>query len=55
VIATVHPSSLLRMPDEKNRHAEMERFIEDLKKVGRLLKRSARTQDARTDIQKLAS
>lgn len=55
VIATVHPSSLLRMPDEKSRHAEMERFVEDLKKVARLLKRSARTQDAGTDIQKLAS
>src|SRR3989441_11517070 len=32
VLATVHPSSLLRMPDEKDRHAEFERFVDDLRK-----------------------
>lgn len=36
-LATVHPSSLLRMPQEKDRHAEMARFVEDLKKVARLI------------------
>jgi DNA polymerase len=33
IIATVHPSSILRAPDEETRHAEMARFIEDLKIV----------------------
>src|SRR5436190_14392839 len=33
VMATVHPSSILRAPDDDTRHAEMARFIEDLKKA----------------------
>lgn len=33
VTATVHPSSILRAPDEQARHDEMARFIDDLKKV----------------------
>jgi len=33
VTATVHPSSILRAPDEETRHREMARFIEDLKTV----------------------
>jgi uracil-DNA glycosylase len=33
VMATVHPSSLLRAPDEETRHQETKRFIEDLKKI----------------------
>src|SRR6185437_8092650 len=33
VMATVHPSSILRAPDEETRHDEMERFIADLKKI----------------------
>ncbi len=37
VMATVHPSSILRAPDERTRHEEMERFIADLKKVTRLV------------------
>jgi DNA polymerase len=37
VIATVHPSSLLRIRDEEDRHAEMARFVKDLKKVADLL------------------
>src|ERR1700683_1882538 len=32
VMATVHPSSILRAPDEQTREEEMKRFIEDLKK-----------------------
>ena len=35
VIATVHPSSILRAPDDESRRAEMERFAADLKKVAR--------------------
>jgi DNA polymerase len=37
VMATVHPSSILRAPDEKARHEEMERFISDLKKIARVI------------------
>jgi DNA polymerase len=38
VIATVHPSSILRAPDDESRRAEMERFVADLKKVARELR-----------------
>ena len=38
VLATVHPSSLLRAPDEETRHRETERFIDDLRKARRALK-----------------
>ncbi|HEY2350976.1 MAG TPA: UdgX family uracil-DNA binding protein [Candidatus Acidoferrum sp.] len=37
VAATVHPSSILRAPDEDTRHEEMARFIADLKKIARAL------------------
>jgi uracil-DNA glycosylase family protein len=37
VLATVHPSSLLRAPDEETRHLEMARFVEDLKHVAYLI------------------
>ncbi len=37
VMATVHPSSILRAPDEKTRHEENERFIEDLKRISTLI------------------
>jgi DNA polymerase len=33
VLATVHPSSVLRAPDDATRHAELQRLIEDLQKV----------------------
>ena len=33
VLATVHPSSLLRAPDEATRRAETARFVADLKKA----------------------
>ena len=33
VLATVHPSSLLRAPDEESRHKGIARFVEDLAKV----------------------
>jgi DNA polymerase len=41
VTATVHPSSILRAPDSETRHAEMGRFVADLKKVAKVLKRSS--------------
>jgi uracil-DNA glycosylase family protein len=37
VMATVHPSSILRAPDEKSRHEAMEQFIADLKKIAQKL------------------
>lgn len=37
VMATVHPSSVLRAPDSEARHREMRRFVGDLKKVARVL------------------
>ncbi len=33
VLATVHPSAILRAPDDESRHEEMRRFVADLKKV----------------------
>jgi uracil-DNA glycosylase len=37
VMATVHPSSILRAPDEETRHEEMKHFVEDLRKIPPLL------------------
>jgi DNA polymerase len=37
VLATVHPSSLLRAPDAETRHRETERFIDDLRLVARAI------------------
>ena len=36
-LATVHPSALLRAPDEETRRREIERFIEDLRQVAEML------------------
>jgi DNA polymerase len=33
VTATVHPSAILRAPDQQSRHAELERFVADLRRV----------------------
>src|SRR5205814_9356933 len=41
-MATVHPSSLLRAPDEETRHREMALFIADLKKISELLRPAKR-------------
>jgi len=35
-MATVHPSSILRAPDEESRHNEEQKFVADLKKVKKL-------------------
>ncbi|HEX3414765.1 MAG TPA: UdgX family uracil-DNA binding protein [Stellaceae bacterium] len=37
-LATVHPSALLRAPDEETRRREIEHFIEDLRQVAAILK-----------------
>jgi len=33
LMATVHPSAILRAPDDDARHVEMERFVADLKRI----------------------
>ena len=38
VLATVHPSSLLRVPDEKSRRRETRRFVSDLRRMQRAMK-----------------
>ena len=38
VMATVHPSSILRAPDDATRHLELRRFIDDLKKLAKVIK-----------------
>jgi uracil-DNA glycosylase family protein len=42
VTATVHPSSILRAPDDEARRAEMSRFVADLKKVAAMSPRRER-------------
>jgi uracil-DNA glycosylase family protein len=43
VTATVHPSSILRAPDDATRHAETEKFVRDLSIVAKALRSAART------------
>jgi uracil-DNA glycosylase family protein len=38
LVATIHPSAILRIPDPEERHQEYARFVADLKKVRSLLK-----------------
>jgi len=37
VMATMHPSSILRAPDEERRRLEYLRFVDDLKKLARVI------------------
>ena len=39
MMATVHPSSILRAPDDETRDAEMQAFVQDLKRVAQHLRR----------------
>jgi DNA polymerase len=43
-MGTVHPSSILRAPDDETRRAELERFVEDLTSLRRALERDERTR-----------
>ncbi len=38
VTATVHPSSILRARDDETRHRETRQFVEDLKKIAKVLR-----------------
>jgi DNA polymerase len=40
ILATVHPSSILRAPDNETRHDEKRKLIDDLKKVAHVLSKS---------------
>jgi DNA polymerase len=37
VMATVHPSSILRAPDDETRRTERKRFVDDLKKLAKVI------------------
>ncbi len=37
-LATVHPSSILRAPDDRTRHEEYAKFVSDLRKVAEVLR-----------------
>src|SRR5437764_998443 len=37
IMATVHPSSILRAPDDETRHREMELFVRDLRRIAPLV------------------
>jgi DNA polymerase len=39
VIATVHPSSVLRAMDDESRHAQMRAFVDDMKRVAAVMNR----------------
>jgi DNA polymerase len=41
VMATVHPSSILRAPDDETRHREMELFVRDLRRIAPLVSTDA--------------
>lgn len=43
VLATIHPSAILRAPDDTSRHREMGKFVEDLVVARNHLARVART------------
>jgi DNA polymerase len=38
VVATVHPSSILRAQDDESRHSQMQTFIQDLKRIAQFIK-----------------
>jgi len=52
VMATVHPASILRAPDSDTRHAEMARFVADLRVVGGVLHPKARRAPGECDLRR---
>ena len=45
---TIHPSAILRVPDEQNRKAEEHRFIDDLRRAARISHDPARAREEET-------
>ena len=39
VVATVHPSSILRAQDDESRHSQMRAFVQDLKHIAQFIKK----------------
>ena len=46
IVATVHPSSILRAPDDDTRHDEMAKFVDDLRQVAKALRNVERRRAA---------
>ena len=46
VIATAHPSSILRAPDQESRRTEYARFVADLKKIAKVIHRFSSVERA---------
>src|SRR6185295_13260554 len=44
VLATVHPSSILRAPDDEARQRDMQQFVDDLRIVAKALKTESPTR-----------
>ena len=57
VVATVHPSSILRAPDSASRQAQMQEFVRDLSKIAALLseRKADSTRSDLTSIQQTQS
>jgi len=49
ITATVHPSSILRAPDDARRHSEMQRFVADLKTIAPALRSHDRHESIAPD------
>jgi uracil-DNA glycosylase len=47
VVATIHPSAVLRAPDAEGRRAAYEMLVSDLKVVAKALKRGVRVVEDR--------
>jgi hypothetical protein len=45
---TIHPSAILRVPDEQNRKAEEHRFIDDLRRAARIAHHPVRAREEET-------
>lgn len=46
LLATVHPSFLLRVPDEETKERELKRFIVDLRRIGQIVPQMRRDEAA---------
>jgi uracil-DNA glycosylase family protein len=47
VLITIHPSALLRLPDEADKRSEYEKFVQDLRAIQQIAAASAKRPDAR--------
>lgn len=45
VVATVHPSSILRAPDSESRHMQMKEFVRDLSLVAAIIKSTKKSRN----------